>query len=269
MKQVWHIHLTLQYVPCSIFPVNIHSHLVGAVLFIFPVANFQSRYMYQYESSTWLDTIVFAVFLSSAVFCLTASAFYHTFSCHSELVSSDPSNIVVGMTFRLLSGSKPLPRTRLYRNNQCVCWIASIQFSLNLWKLSVLIVGSFYPCIYYGFFCETHFQVLYLAMITLAGAGQSFHSQIHSHCDKKLPRCIVHSLESGIPQVKSPRGTNKSLYCARIMRCWTHVTHLYHTRFWQIDLGYGVRMDRRFRFSVYRRCGSIVRPKSILCRSQD
>ena len=37
----------------------------------------------------------------------------------------------------------------------------------------VLTVGSFYPCIYYGFYCEVHFQATYLTLITLAGLGQS------------------------------------------------------------------------------------------------
>jgi adiponectin receptor len=32
-------------------------------------------------------------------------------------------------------------------------------------------VGSFYPCIYYGFFCEAHLQALYLSAITIVGFG--------------------------------------------------------------------------------------------------
>jgi len=32
-------------------------------------------------------------------------------------------------------------------------------------------VGSFYPCIYYGFFWEAHLQALYLAAITIVGLG--------------------------------------------------------------------------------------------------
>ena len=36
----------------------------------------------------------------------------------------------------------------------------------------VLIVGSFVPCIYYGFFCEAHLQAFYLSAITLVGFGR-------------------------------------------------------------------------------------------------
>ena len=36
----------------------------------------------------------------------------------------------------------------------------------------VLIVGSFYPCIYYGFYCEAQYQVMYLSLISIAGIGQ-------------------------------------------------------------------------------------------------
>ena len=36
----------------------------------------------------------------------------------------------------------------------------------------VLIVGSFYPSIYYGFFCDSHVQAFYLSTITIAGLGK-------------------------------------------------------------------------------------------------
>lgn len=36
----------------------------------------------------------------------------------------------------------------------------------------VLIVGSFYPCIYYGFYCAPHFQKFYLTLISSAGIGK-------------------------------------------------------------------------------------------------
>jgi adiponectin receptor len=36
----------------------------------------------------------------------------------------------------------------------------------------VLTVGSFYPCLYYGFFCEPLFQLVYTSFITLLGIGE-------------------------------------------------------------------------------------------------
>lgn len=36
----------------------------------------------------------------------------------------------------------------------------------------VLIVGSFVPCLYYGFYCDTTLQALYVAGIILGGIGE-------------------------------------------------------------------------------------------------
>jgi hypothetical protein len=43
----------------------------------------------------------------------------------------------------------------------------------------VLIVGSFYPAIYYAFICGTGFQCLYLFMITMPGVCQFFPEPAH------------------------------------------------------------------------------------------
>lgn len=66
--------------------VNIHSHFGGAVLFVALLFTFPSVYFVHYESTTWADMTVFAIFLCSAIFCLFSSAFYHTFSVHSPAV---------------------------------------------------------------------------------------------------------------------------------------------------------------------------------------
>jgi adiponectin receptor len=34
-----------------------------------------------------------------------------------------------------------------------------------------LILGSCYPCLYYGFYCEQHYRIGYILLITLAGLG--------------------------------------------------------------------------------------------------
>ncbi len=39
---------------------------------------------------------------------------------------------------------------------------------------TVLIVGSFFPCVYYGFYCDKHFQILYLSIISSLGVGVSW-----------------------------------------------------------------------------------------------
>ncbi len=36
----------------------------------------------------------------------------------------------------------------------------------------VLILGSFYPCLYYGFLCEPRYKLCYSLLITAAGLGE-------------------------------------------------------------------------------------------------
>ncbi|KAH7907291.1 hemolysin-III related-domain-containing protein, partial [Hygrophoropsis aurantiaca] len=117
--------------------VNILSHLGGAILFVWFLCTFQSAYISSYDSTTWLDTCVVAIFLVSATFCMTASAVFHTSTCHSEKVSS-----------------------------QC--------HALDYSGIVVLTVGSFVPCLYYGFYCEPFSQIIYLCFIGLAGLGAAY-----------------------------------------------------------------------------------------------
>jgi hypothetical protein len=47
----------------------------------------------------------------------------------------------------------------------------------------VLILGSFYACLYYGFYCESRYKIGYMLLITLSGLGAlaSFnHAQRHN-----------------------------------------------------------------------------------------
>ena len=69
-----------------IHPVNIQTHLLGALLFVGLLGTFYHTYLAPYETVAWQDLVVFAIFLSAAVFCLLASSWYHTFSVHSREV---------------------------------------------------------------------------------------------------------------------------------------------------------------------------------------
>ena len=40
------------------------------------------------------------------------------------------------------------------------------------WISKVLIVGSFVPCLYYGFYCDTLYQIIYVAGVTFGGIGK-------------------------------------------------------------------------------------------------
>ncbi|KAI0078360.1 HlyIII-domain-containing protein [Panus rudis PR-1116 ss-1] len=117
--------------------VNIHSHLIGAILFVWFLITFQQTYIARYEGTSWLDTSVFAIFLTSAVICLLFSASYHTFDAHSEEVSV-----------------------------KC--------HALDYSGIVVLTLGSFFPCIYYGFYCDPHYQLFYLSVLSLAGIGAAY-----------------------------------------------------------------------------------------------
>ncbi|TEB34168.1 HlyIII-domain-containing protein [Coprinellus micaceus] len=76
-----------------------------------------------HPDATWRDMAVFSVFLLSAVFCLSGSAIYHTATCHSLDVATG-------------------------------C------HALDYSGIIVLIVGSFFPSIYYGFWCHPTLQYL-------------------------------------------------------------------------------------------------------------
>ncbi|KIP12106.1 hypothetical protein PHLGIDRAFT_98449 [Phlebiopsis gigantea 11061_1 CR5-6] len=112
--------------------VNIHSHLFGGVIFCWFLATFRQAYLVKYETASWVDTAVFAIFLASAITCLFCSASYHTFGVHSKGVAE--------------------------RCN-----------ALDYAGIVILTVGSFFPCIYYEFYCEKNFQMLYLSVMSLAG----------------------------------------------------------------------------------------------------
>ncbi|KAJ6588768.1 hemolysin-III related-domain-containing protein [Mycena capillaripes] len=117
--------------------VNIHSHLWGAVLFAYFLATFEETYLKQYTATTWVDSAVFAVFLSSAIFCLSASALFHTSSCHSEEVTS-----------------------------RC--------HALDYSGIVILTVGSFYPSLRFGFFCQSGLQIFYIVSISAVGLGAAY-----------------------------------------------------------------------------------------------
>lgn len=114
--------------------VNIYSHLLPGLLAL-PVAIQLYRALTpRYETATESDIIVFACFFAGAAFCLGMSATFHTISNHS------PS-------------------------------VARIGNALDYIGIVGLIVGSFIPCIYYGFYCMPDLQWLYWGMICIIGLG--------------------------------------------------------------------------------------------------
>ncbi|CEI87851.1 hypothetical protein RMCBS344292_02259 [Rhizopus microsporus] len=112
--------------------INIWSHFLAFLLFI----GIGFHFLYSNplaDSLTSFDYIYFFVFVVGALTCLGFSASFHCFSCHSEKVAA---------TW-----------------NRC-----------DYAGITTLIVGSFFPMIYYGFHCHQTLQNVYLSIIVVLGA---------------------------------------------------------------------------------------------------
>ncbi|XP_054708522.1 adiponectin receptor protein-like [Uloborus diversus] len=110
---------------------NIWTHLLGCLLFVGMAAYFLSR---PSDIIPWEEKVVFATFFASAIICLGMSSMFHTVSCHSEHI---------GKLFSKLD----------------YCGIA------------VLIIGSFVPWLYYGFYCDYQPKVFYFVLVSVLGAA--------------------------------------------------------------------------------------------------
>ncbi|PHH74040.1 hypothetical protein CDD80_3402 [Ophiocordyceps camponoti-rufipedis] len=134
-----HSNPSLTHVLCSLTTlhnesVNIWSHLVGALL-----ALATGLYLYcvvhpRYRYATPRDVFVFGCFFAGAAVCLGMSATYHTILHHSE----------------------PVAR-----------WGNKLDYT----GIVFLIVGSFVPALYYGFYCHPTLLTSYLSAICLLGVA--------------------------------------------------------------------------------------------------
>ncbi|KAF9149990.1 hypothetical protein BG015_008197 [Linnemannia schmuckeri] len=114
--------------------VNVWSHLIGAIacIVVAPLAYFKIFHVLQ--TVHWTDVMHFYIFMAGAIVCLSMSALFHLFSCHSEPVC--------------------------HQWNRC-----------DYVGIVFLITGSFYPAIFYGFYCFRTFQIMYIAMISIFGGA--------------------------------------------------------------------------------------------------
>ncbi|CAG0923847.1 unnamed protein product, partial [Notodromas monacha] len=108
---------------------NIWTHLLGCLAFIGVATYFLTRPSIEVDMQ---EKLVFAAFFAGAILCLGMSFAFHTVSCHSEFV---------GKLFSKLD----------------YCGIA------------FLIMGSFVPWVYYGFYCEFLPKVIYLTVTLVLG----------------------------------------------------------------------------------------------------
>jgi adiponectin receptor len=110
--------------------VNIWSHLLGAVVFTVGGIWLWGVAAPRYLSATSTDVAVFACFFVGAFLCLGMSATYHALQNHSAEVAR---------------------------------WGNKLDYS----GIVFLIVGSYVPALYYGFFCYPALLRVYLSAVSL------------------------------------------------------------------------------------------------------
>jgi len=114
--------------------VNIWTHLLGAVFFTLAGLSLWSLIHPRYASASSADVLAFACFFAGAFTCLGMSATYHAISNHSPHV-------------------------------------ARVGNKLDYTGIVFLIVGSYVPALWYGFFCWPKLLTVYLSTIVLLGLG--------------------------------------------------------------------------------------------------
>ncbi|KYM80866.1 hypothetical protein ALC53_08679 [Atta colombica] len=108
---------------------NIWTHLLGCVAFIGIAIFFLTQPPIEIQLE---EKLVFGTFFAGAIICLGMSFAFHTVHCHSECV---------GKLFSKLD----------------YCGIA------------MLIMGSFVPWLYYGFYCDYQPKLIYLSVVVVLG----------------------------------------------------------------------------------------------------
>lgn len=110
---------------------NIWTHLLGALFFIGITVYFFMRQSLEFP---FMDKFVFTTFFAATIICLSCSWLFHTVSCHSP----------------------------------CVSFVFS---KLDYCGIAILIMGSFVPWLYYGFYCQFFTRIVYLVAIVILGTA--------------------------------------------------------------------------------------------------
>ncbi|VIO86976.1 Uncharacterized protein BM_BM2728 [Brugia malayi] len=110
---------------------NIWTHLIGCLAFALLAAWFMTR---PDTDIRFQEKVVFSFFFAGAIICLGMSFTFHTVSCHSVAV-------------------------------------VRIFCKLDYLGISLLIIGSFVPWLYYGFYCRREPKITYIAMVCVLGLG--------------------------------------------------------------------------------------------------
>ena len=108
--------------------INIHTHLLGSLFFIACAYHFHNVLLPQYPSASDADIFVFDAFFLGAITCLSISATFHALANHSARV--------------------------------CRSWLL-----YDMMGISCLTTGSFFPGVFYGFYCEPDVIRTYWSMV--------------------------------------------------------------------------------------------------------
>ncbi|KAK7604853.1 hypothetical protein V9T40_006039 [Parthenolecanium corni] len=111
--------------------VNIWTHLLGCIGFMGIAVYFLTKPSNEIRTQ---EKLIFMIYFAGTIICLGLSSVFHTVHCHSE---------VVGKLFSKLD----------------YCGIA------------VLIMVSFVPWLYYGFYCHLYSKIVYTTIVLLLGLG--------------------------------------------------------------------------------------------------
>ncbi|CAL8579671.1 hypothetical protein XPA_005405 [Xanthoria parietina] len=114
--------------------VNIYTHLLGAVFFVASALWFHRELAVRYQSASRTDVFVFDCFFLGSTLCLAFSASFHTLTNHSAEVARS--------------------------------WLL-----FDMIGIVCLTTSSFFPGVYYGFYCEPEVIRTYWSMIVLLGGG--------------------------------------------------------------------------------------------------
>ncbi|KAL8820156.1 MAG: hypothetical protein Q9223_001573 [Gallowayella weberi] len=112
--------------------INIWTHLIGALFFALCACWFHSQLAQRYNSASQTDIFVFDVFFLGSILCLGFSAAFHTLSNHSAEVEKS--------------------------------WLL-----FDMIGILCLTTSSFFPGVFYGFYCEPDVVRTYWSMVSFSG----------------------------------------------------------------------------------------------------
>ncbi|XKL65198.1 hypothetical protein PGB90_005284 [Kerria lacca] len=109
--------------------VNIWTHLLGCIGFMGIAVYFLTRPSTEIKMQ---EKLIFMLYFAGTIICLGLSSAFHTLHCHSE-------------------------------------WVGKLFSKLDYCGIAVLIMVSFVPWLYYGFYCHLYSKIVYTSIVLILG----------------------------------------------------------------------------------------------------